>query len=145
VRVAFVADASLYAERLGWKVVLLGPKWKLPFLSKEKGGNGVHDASSGPEQIRAWGKICSDGNIAIACGTASDIVVLDVAPRNGGDISIRALGAKGHVLPRGPRAHRQWRMTSNAMIARQVRRCLAGLRRGAPYRRCAEQRHPFGD
>ena len=103
-KVDFVGGALPYAELLGWKVVLLGPKWKLPFLSKQKGGNGVHDASSDPDQIRAWGKVCPDGNIAVACGEASGIVALDVDPRNGGDVSIRALAAKGHVFPKGPRA-----------------------------------------
>jgi hypothetical protein len=103
-RVDFVAGALPYAELLGWKVVLLGPNWKLPFLPKWSGGNGVHDASSDPDQIRAWGRICPDGNIAIACGEASGIVALDVDPRNGGDLSIRALTAKGHVFPKGPRA-----------------------------------------
>src|SRR5947207_9772348 len=103
-RVDFVGGALPYAELLGWKVVQLGPNWKLPFLPKRKGGNGVHDASSDPDQIRAWGRICPDGNIAIACGEASGIAVLDVDPRSGGDVSIRALAAKGHVFPKGPRA-----------------------------------------
>jgi hypothetical protein len=42
-------------------------------------------------------------HIAVACGEASGIVVLDVDPRHGGDISIRALAAKGHAFPRAPR------------------------------------------
>jgi Bifunctional DNA primase/polymerase, N-terminal len=104
-KVDFVAGALPYAEQLGWKVVLLGPQWKLPFVPKWKGGNGVHDASSDPDQIRAWGRDCPDGNIAIACGQASGILALDVDPRNGGDVSIRALAAKGCVFPKGPRAH----------------------------------------
>jgi hypothetical protein len=103
-KVNFVAGALPYAERLGWKVVLLEPQWKRPFLPKWKGGNGVHDASSDPDQIQACGRICSHGNIGIACGEASGIVVLDVDPRNGGDVSIRALAAKGRVFPKGPRA-----------------------------------------
>jgi hypothetical protein len=103
-KVDFVAGALPYAERLGWKVLLLGSQRKLPFLPKWKGGKGVHDASSDPAQVRAWGQVCPDGNIGIACGEASDIVVLDVDPRNGGDASIRVLAAKGHAFPKGPRA-----------------------------------------
>ncbi len=103
VKVDFVAGALPYAEQLGWKVLLLAPGSKLPFFSKEKGGNGVHDATSDPDQIRAWGKLCPDGNIGIACGEASGIVVVDVDPRNGGDVSIRALAAKGHPFPKAPR------------------------------------------
>src|SRR5262245_16819056 len=99
----FVAGALPYAERLGWKVLLLGPKWKLPFVAKENGGSGVHGASADPDQVRAWGKLCPDGNVGIACGEASGIVVVDVDPRNAGDASIRALAARGYAFPRGPR------------------------------------------
>ena len=101
--VDFTAGALPYAEQLGWKVLLLAPGSKLPFVSKEDGGNGVHDATSDPDQIRAWGKLCPNGNIGIACGEASGIVVVDVDPRNGGDVSIRALAAKGHPFPQAPR------------------------------------------
>jgi hypothetical protein len=103
-KVDFTNGALPYAERLGWKVVLLGPGGKLPFIPKAEGGNGVHDASSDPEQIRAWGRLCPNGNIGIACGEASGIVVLDIDPRNDGDATIRAHAAKGHVFPKGPRA-----------------------------------------
>jgi Bifunctional DNA primase/polymerase, N-terminal len=102
-KVDFVSAALPYAERLHWKVVLLGSKWKLPFLAKEAGGCGVHGASADPDQIRAWGKLCPDGNVGIACGDASEIVVVDVDPRNAGDTSIRALAARGYSFPKGPR------------------------------------------
>jgi hypothetical protein len=103
-KVDFINGALPYVERLGWKVLLLAPGWKLPFISKEDGGRGVHDASSDPAQIRAWSQLCAGGNIAVACGEASGIVVLDVDPRNGGDATIRAHSARGHVFPKGPRA-----------------------------------------
>jgi hypothetical protein len=102
-KVDFVAGALPYAEQLGWKLLLLGPGGKLPFIPKAQGGNGVHDASSDPNQIRAWGKLCAGGNIGIACGEASGIVVVDVDPRNGGKVSIRALFAR-HRFPVAPRA-----------------------------------------
>jgi hypothetical protein len=111
--VDFVAGALPYAKKLGWKVVLLQPRWKLPFISKEDGGNGVHDASSDPKQIRSWGRLCPNGNIGIACGEASGIVVLDVDPRNCGDATVRAHAAKGHIFPKGPRArtgNRGWHL-----------------------------------
>jgi hypothetical protein len=40
-------------------------------------GNGVHDATCDPDVIRAWGNPCQHGNVAVACGEASGIVVLD--------------------------------------------------------------------
>jgi hypothetical protein len=76
---------------------------KFPFISKEDGGNGVHDASSDPDQIRTWGRLCPNGNIGIACGAASGFIAVDIDPRNSGDWSLAALAAKGRVLPKGPR------------------------------------------
>jgi Bifunctional DNA primase/polymerase, N-terminal len=102
-KVDFTAGALPYAQQLGWKILLLGPEWKLPFISKDDGGKGVHDASSNLEQIRKWGTLCPNGNIGVHCGMASGIVVIDVDPRNTGDISIRALSARGYVFPEGPR------------------------------------------
>jgi hypothetical protein len=98
-----ITGAMPYAQQLGWKILLLGPEWKLPFIPKNQGGNGVHDASSDPEQIRKWGRLCPTGNIGVHCGAASEIAVLDVDPRNGGDVSIRALAARGLVFPECPR------------------------------------------
>jgi hypothetical protein len=102
-RVDFTSEALRYAERLGWKVLLLSSGCKLPYISKQRGGNGVHDATSDPEQIVKWGKLCPNGNIGIACGPASGIVVVDVDPRNGGSASLTSLAAKGRVLPSAPR------------------------------------------
>jgi hypothetical protein len=101
--VDFTSDALPYAKQLGWKVLLLGRGWKLPYLRKEMGGRGVTDASSDVDQIREWGRICPNGNIGVACGVASGIVVIDVDPRNGGDASLAALAAKGYIMPCGPR------------------------------------------
>jgi hypothetical protein len=98
--VDFVAGALAYAERLKWPVFPLAPGLKVPFFAKDRGGNGVHDATTDPDQIRAWGKICPAANIGIACGS---ITVVDVDPRNGGDVSLAALAAKGCVLPLCPR------------------------------------------
>jgi hypothetical protein len=101
--VDFTSGALPYAERLGWKVLLLAPGWKLPYIPKHRGGQGVHDATSDPEQIKKWGKLCPDGNIGVACGTASGIVVVDVDPRNCGTASLTSLAANGRVLPSAPR------------------------------------------
>lgn len=102
-KVDFTAGALPYAEQLGWKVFLLAPGLKVPYFAKQRGGNGVHDATLDPDQIRAWGQVCPHGNVGVACGKQSAIVVVDVDPRNGGDASLAALAAKGRVLPPGPR------------------------------------------
>jgi hypothetical protein len=101
--VEFASGALPYAEQLGWKILLLAPGWKLPYIAKARGGQGVHDATTDPEQIAKWGKLCPVGNVGVACGTASGIVVVDVDPRNGGSASLASLAATGRILPFGPR------------------------------------------
>jgi Bifunctional DNA primase/polymerase, N-terminal len=98
----FTEGALSYAERLGWKLLLLAPGAKVPFFSKGRGGNGVHDATSDLAKIREWGLTCPSGNIGVACGDVSGIAVVDVDPRNGGDATLAALAAKGRVLPPCP-------------------------------------------
>ncbi len=101
--VDFTEGALPYVEQLDWKVLLLSPGWKLPFIAKADGGNGVYDASSDADQIWEWGRLCPNGNIGLACGVASGIIAVDVDPRNAGDASLAALAAKGRVLPHGPK------------------------------------------
>jgi len=100
-KVDFAMGALAYAERLGWKVLPLAAGWKLPAIPKAAGGNGVWDASADPEQIRSWGRIYPNANIAVACGAGSGFIAVDVDPRNGGDKTLAALAAKGRVLPTG--------------------------------------------
>jgi hypothetical protein len=102
-KVDFVTGALPYTEKLRWPVFLLAPLDKEPFIPKRHGGSGVHDATCDGEQIRAWGKLCPNGNIAVACGEKSGIVVIDVDPRHAGDSAIRGLAAK-HSFPKTPRA-----------------------------------------
>jgi len=60
---------------------------------------GVKDATTDRgEVIRAW-TAQSEANVAIATGTASGIVVLDVDPRNGGDASLAELERLHGELP----------------------------------------------
>lgn len=102
-KVDFIASAMPYAEKLGWRILLLEPLGKRPRISKARGGNGVHDASSDPDQIGTWGDLCPNGNLGAACGKASGFVTLDIDPRDKGDEAIRALAAQGYQFPRGPR------------------------------------------
>lgn len=53
--------------------------------------HGVKDATTDPEQIRAWWTEWPTANIGVATGRISGIVVLDIDPRNGGDESLDAL------------------------------------------------------
>jgi bifunctional DNA primase/polymerase-like protein len=96
----FIKEALRYVG-IGWRVFPLGQGSKLPAI---KGGHGVKDASLCPDDIRAWGRLYPRANIGAACGSSSDILVIDIDPRNGGYESLAALAAKGRVLPVGPRA-----------------------------------------
>ena len=46
--------------------------------------HGVKDATTDPDTIRAWWRQWPDSNVAIACGGAAGLIVVDVDPRNGG-------------------------------------------------------------
>jgi hypothetical protein len=61
--------------------------------------NGFKDSSSSPEEIRQWWTRWNNANIGIPTGHPNYIVVLDVDPRHGGDISLAKLEAKHGKLP----------------------------------------------
>jgi hypothetical protein len=131
-QVDFVAGALLYAEKLGWHILLLAPLEKYPRISKKRGGRGVNGASADPDQIRQWGAMCPNGNLGAACGEPSGFVTLDVDPRNKGDEDIRALAAQGYHFPPGPRQrtgnggwhllfeHEPWMKSARGKLTRGV-------------------------
>ena len=61
----FLDDALAYAAR-GWPVFPLRPGEKVPLIAKAAGGNGVHDATTDPDQIRAWWTKHPTANIGLA-------------------------------------------------------------------------------
>ncbi len=54
--------------------------------------NGLKDASTDEDRIRSWWKRWPDANVGIVTGAISGIWVLDIDPRNGGDVSLEGLG-----------------------------------------------------
>ena len=74
-------DWALFYAGLGWRVFPLASYAKVP----QKGSAGFLDATTDPEQIRAWWGTTPKANIGLATGAGSGIVVLDEDPRNGGD------------------------------------------------------------
>lgn len=73
--------ALAYAAR-GWAVFPLLPASKEPMTK-----HGFKDASTDVKKIRKWWKKDPHANIGIATGKTSGIVVVDIDPRNGGDLS----------------------------------------------------------
>ena len=101
-QIADVLKAALgYAER-GWRVLpLWAPDpdrstgctcWNSACESPGKHPrtlNDVKDASPDPDQIRKWWQMWPDANVGIATGNG--LIVLDVDPRHGGDLSLMEL------------------------------------------------------
>lgn len=60
---------------------------------------GLKDATTDEETIRRWWSMWPDANIGIRTGAESDITVLDVDPRNGGNKSLAAMELENGKLP----------------------------------------------
>ena len=84
-------DAKTYAAR-GWPV--LPCKGKVPVTP-----HGVKDASQDEEKINVWFGNAQTHNVGIATGRTSDLIVLDIDPRHGGDFSLEALEDAHGELP----------------------------------------------
>jgi len=66
-------EAALDYAKLGWHILPIVAGQKIPASS-----HGVKDATTDPVQIRAWWSRWPDANVAVACGKASGIYVIDV-------------------------------------------------------------------
>src|SRR4051794_31004575 len=80
----FLDDALAFAERQ-WPVFPLRPGDKVPLIAKAAGGNGVHDATTDPDQIRAWWEKHPSANIGLAAG--STFWTLDVDYKGWPDVN----------------------------------------------------------
>lgn len=61
--------------------------------------NGVKDATSDPEVLSNWFRENNNLNIAIAAGGTSNLIVLDIDPRNGGNESLAKAEKRFGKLP----------------------------------------------
>lgn len=84
-------DAALAYAALGWPVFPCKPGQKIPATV-----HGVLDATTDPEQIRAWWTRTPDANVAIATGTPGpDVIDVDVKPEGDGHAAFERLGKHG--------------------------------------------------
>jgi putative DNA primase/helicase len=105
---AALLDAALAYAARGWPVVPLHTPTEgvcdCPDTPKRPGGarcpsagkhprtqHGKDDASTDEATIRRWWRMWPHANVGIRTGKASGLVVIDVDPRNGGDISLEQL------------------------------------------------------
>lgn len=99
-KVDFARSALEYAK-IGWRTFPLAPGTKMPAI---KGGHGVKEATNYEDDLIAWGRKFPGANIGLACGAQSGIVVVDIDPRHNGHTVLAQYGARGQILPPGPRA-----------------------------------------
>tara|TARA_R110000850_G_scaffold270735_1_gene404040 strand:+ start:49 stop:606 length:558 start_codon:yes stop_codon:yes gene_type:complete len=72
-------EYALRYAALGWAVFPCRPNDKRPATL-----HGCLDATTDPDQIRAWWTEIPDLNIGLACGEISNITALDIDPRSNG-------------------------------------------------------------
>jgi hypothetical protein len=96
----FLPDAPLaetaldYARLLRWFIFPLKAYGKRPRI----GSHGLNDATRELKQIETWWKDDPQANIGIDCGR-SNLLVIDVDPRNGGDAALLRWTAEHGTLP----------------------------------------------
>lgn len=89
--------ALLYAAH---GIPVLPLRGKHPLLPKRSGGRGVHDATTDPDQLRAWWRRWPNANIGLRCGVCFDVVDVEVH----GQASLQQLLAEyGGARIGGPR------------------------------------------
>src|SRR5438034_3590275 len=87
-------DAALDYARRGWAVIPLVPGGKTPLTA-----HGYKDGTTDEAKIRSWWAKTPSANVGIVTGAESGLVVLDVDPRNGGEITLDELIAEHGKLP----------------------------------------------
>lgn len=81
------AEAAKHYLARGWSVLPLRPREKRPLipwerLQKERASDGA---------VAEWFRRWPDANIGIVTGEISNLVILDVDPKHGGDAALEAL------------------------------------------------------
>jgi hypothetical protein len=91
-----LANALAYSKR-GWHVFPCRPGGKVPLTP-----HGFKDATRDAARLVDWWRRWPDANVAIATGAVSNLIVLDIDPRHGGDDTLAELEHKHGVLPATP-------------------------------------------
>lgn len=76
-------DAAVQYAKWGWPVFPLGYLSKHPAIPKDKGGNGVKDATTDVDRIKRYWQKNPTHNIGIATGYAFDVLDIDTPKKEG--------------------------------------------------------------
>jgi hypothetical protein len=87
--------AALDYLRRGWSVIPIGRRSKRPIVMWEE----YQHRHPTEAEIEAWFSRWPDANVAIVTGQVSNLVVLDIDPKHGGDDSLAALEQMHGALP----------------------------------------------
>lgn len=87
-----------YASNRNLPVFPLKPRDKGPLIAARHGGRGFHDATTDPDQIRAWWNATPTANIGIR--PPKGFLVLDIDPRHGGDVELERMSRRRGQLPK---------------------------------------------
>jgi hypothetical protein len=96
-RVDFLNAALAYAQN-GVHVFPLAPRSKHPLIPVDKGGHGLHDATTDATQIRSWWTREPRANLGLRTGLSFDVIDLDSEAA----VDALELARKGKERIRGP-------------------------------------------
>jgi hypothetical protein len=88
-------EAALEYLGRGWAVVPAGERSKRPAVRWKL----FEDGAPSEEQVRKWFAHWPGANVCVVTGRVSNLVVLDVDPKHGGDASLAELEARFGPLP----------------------------------------------
>lgn len=80
----------------GWSVVPIRPRDKRPLMPWKEFQRRRADKT----EICSWFERCPDANIGVVTGQVSNLVVIDIDPRHGGEDSLHSLEERHGPLPR---------------------------------------------
>jgi len=90
-----VAAAALRYLKRGWSVVPIAPGGKMPLVPWER----YQSRRPGIAEVRRWYEKWPDAGVGIVTGPISQLAVLDVDPRHGGDKSLLDWEDRAGPLP----------------------------------------------
>ncbi len=89
-------EAALSYLRRGWSVIPVG-RGKRPLIPWQE----FQHRKATEAEIRGWFEKYPQAGVGVVCGQISDLIVLDVDPRHGGDDTLLVWAEKGWLLLEG--------------------------------------------